>query len=158
MVRNKRHRFTNSSHSFWSLKSHACAPVSINILICIISPFFRNRMGIKKGSPFNIKCKFTISAARFDIVSTSPEKEICFRLRFFPTRSPKMHPNQRVRRQWAGWYQWWVLKGIKGRSVPYFRRCNTYSHQKSIEASLWQELLNAGNLVSTAEQWVQEIV
>jgi hypothetical protein len=59
-------------------------------------------MGIKKGSPFNIKCRFTISAARFDIVSTSPEKETYFRLCFFLIRSPKMHPNQRVRRQWAG--------------------------------------------------------
>jgi hypothetical protein len=154
VVRGKRHRFTNSSHSFWSLKSHVYAPVSINALICIASPFFRNRMGTKKGSPPNIECKFTISAARFDIVSTSPEKEICFRLRFFPIRPPKMHPNQRVRRQWAGWYQWWVLKGIKGRNVSCFRRCNTYSHQKSTKASLWQKLLNAGNLASTAEQWV----
>jgi hypothetical protein len=158
MMRGKRHRFTNSSHSFWLSKSHAYAPISINALSYIASPFFRNRMGTKKGSPFNIKYRFMISAARFDIVSTSPEKETCFRLRFFPTRSPKMHPNQRVRRQWAGWYQWWVLKGIEGRSVPCFRRYNTYSHQKSTEASLWQELLNAGNLALTAEQWVQEIV
>jgi hypothetical protein len=93
MMRDKRHRFTNSSHSFWLPKSHACAPVSINALICIASPFFRNRMGTKKRSPFNIECKFMISAARFDIMSTSPEKETCFRLRFFPTRFPKMHPN-----------------------------------------------------------------
>jgi hypothetical protein len=98
MMRNKRHRFTNNSHSFWLLKNHACALVSINALICIASPFFCNYIKTKKRSPPNIKCKFTISAAKFDIMSTSPEKEICFRLRFFPTRSPKMHPNQRVRR------------------------------------------------------------
>jgi hypothetical protein len=97
-MRGKRHYFINSSHNFWLSKSHAWTLIFINALICIISPFFYNRMGIKKGSPPNIECRFTISAARFDIMSTSPEKETCFRLRFFPTRSPKMHPNQRVRR------------------------------------------------------------
>jgi hypothetical protein len=97
-MRNKRYCFTNSSHNFWLSKNHACALVSINALIYIVSPFFRNRMGTKKRSPFNIEYKFTISAARFDIMNTSLEKEICFRLRFFPIRPPKMHPNQKVRR------------------------------------------------------------
>jgi hypothetical protein len=99
MMRDKRYRFTNSSHSFWLFKSHACALISINALICIISPFFCNRIRTKKRSPPNIECRFTILAAKFDIVSTSPEKKTCFRLRFFPTRPPKMHPDQRVRRQ-----------------------------------------------------------
>jgi hypothetical protein len=157
-MRGKRHRFTNSSHSFWLFKSHAYVLVFINALIYIVSPFFCNRMKTKKRSLSNIKYRFTILATKFDIMNTSPKKEICFRLRFFPTHSPKMHPNQRVRRQWAGWYQWWVLKGIEGRSVFCFRRCNTYSHQKSIEASLWQKLLNARNFASIAEQWVQEII
>jgi hypothetical protein len=93
VMRGKRHRFINSSHNFWLPKSHACALIFINALICIASPFFRNRMGIKKGSPPNIKCRFTISAAKFDIMSISPEKETCFRFRLFPTRAPKMHPN-----------------------------------------------------------------
>jgi hypothetical protein len=98
-MRGKRYRFTNNSHSFWLPKSHVYALVFINALIYIASLFFRNRMETKKRSPFNIECRFTISAAKFDIISTSPEKETCFRLRFFPTRPPKMHPNQRVRRQ-----------------------------------------------------------
>jgi hypothetical protein len=63
----------------------------------MVSPFFRSRMGTKKKSPFNIECRFTISAAKFDIISTSPEKETCFRLRLFPIHFSKVHSNQRVR-------------------------------------------------------------
>jgi hypothetical protein len=92
-MRGKRYRFINSSHNFWLPKSHACALISINALIYIASPFFCNHIRIKKGSPSNIKCRFTISAARFDIISTSPEKKTYFRLRLFPTRPPKMNPN-----------------------------------------------------------------
>jgi hypothetical protein len=82
-MRNKRYCFINSSHNFWLFKSHACASISINALIYIASPFFRNYIRTKNKSPFNIECRFTISAAKFDIVSTSPEKKTCFRLCFF---------------------------------------------------------------------------